>query len=155
MRRRNGEQRGAAEHTDCSAENAEPAFPSCVVQLVEEQESPEDAEEAIRVPKRKGDAEADVADGVNGERVGDSPHASGEDGPDDEVRRLADVVAEVRSPADEGRNAPAREEDSEHHDEGDRDRRDVGIDEFDRSFGAAEPGSGGESAEDAESLQGA
>ena len=61
----------------------------------------------------------------------------------------------MRRAADERGNAPAREEDSEHHDEGDRDRRDVGVDEFDRGFGAAEPGSGGESAEDAERLQGA
>jgi hypothetical protein len=63
------------------------------MQFVEEEKSPEDAEEAIRVPEGKGDAEADVADGVNRERVGDGPHASGENGPDDEVRSLADVVA--------------------------------------------------------------
>ncbi len=105
--------------------------------------------------RRKGDAEADVADGVNGERVGDGPHASGEHGPDDQVRSLADVVANVRRAADEGRDAPSREEDSEHHDEGDRDRRDVGINKLDRSFGAAQPGSSGESAEDAKGLQAA
>jgi hypothetical protein len=47
-------------------------------QLVEEKKSPKDAEEAVGIPKRKRDAQADVANGINGESVGDGPQASGE-----------------------------------------------------------------------------
>ena len=155
MRRGEGKQGRSGKHAERSGEHAEPAFPSGVMQFFKEQDSPKNAKQAVGVPQRKGDAEANVADGVDGECVGDGPHASGENGPDDEVRSLADVGAHVRGTANEGGNAPAREEDAEHHDEGDRDRRDVGIDELDGSFGASEPSSGGKSAEDAESLQAA
>ena len=122
MRGRDGEQRRARKHAERAADDAEPALPSGVVQLVEEKISPENSEQAVGVPQGKCNAEADVADGVNGERVGDSPHASGEDGPDDEVRRLTNVGVEMRGAANERGHTPAGEENSANHNQRDGDR---------------------------------
>ena len=155
MRRGDGQQRGSSEHADGAAQNAEPALPSRIVQFVEEQESPEDAEQAVGIPQGKRDAQADIANGVNGQCIGDRPHASGEHSPHNQMRSLAHVVANVRSAANERRNAPARQEHSKDHDEGDGDGRNIRVDEFDGSFGAAEPRSGSESAKNAERLQAA
>ncbi len=118
-------------------------------QFVEEHDSPEDPEQAVRIPQRKSDAEADVSDGVNGQRVGDCPHASGEYRPNDQMRGLTNIGAHVRSAADESGHAPSCEKDAAHHDQGNGDRRDVRIDQLNGGFGAAQPCSGGESAEDA------
>ena len=110
-----GEERRAGEHEECAAEDGEPADFAGVAQFVEEKIAPEDAEQTVDVPEREGDAEADVADGENGERVGDGPEAAGEDAPDDQVRSLADIDAHLGCAADESGEAPAREEDAENH----------------------------------------
>jgi hypothetical protein len=155
LRRCDRQQRGADEHGRRAAEHAQPALPSRVVQFFEEQASPKNAEQTVGIPQREGNAEADVADGVNGKRVGDRPHASGEDGPYDQMRCLADVGANVRGAANKCRHAPAREKNSHHHDERNGDGRDVRVDEFYGSFRAAEPRSGGKAAENADGLQAA
>src|SRR5271169_5247153 len=95
MGRGDRQQGGSSKHADRAAQDAEPAFPSRVVQLVEEQIAPEDAEQAVRIPQGKRNAEADIADGVDGQRVGDGPHASGEYSPDDQVPSLSYIVADV------------------------------------------------------------
>ena len=86
--------------------------------------APEDAEETVDVPEREGDAEADVANGEDGERVGDGPEAACEDAPDDEVRCLANVDAHLPGAADESREAPAGEEDADDHQQRNDERRD-------------------------------
>src|ERR1700751_3423760 len=111
MRRRDGEQRGSGEHAERAADHAEPALPSCSVQFLEEQKSPENSKKAIGVPQRKGDAKSDVADRIDGQSVGDSPHASRKNGPDYQMRSLGDVGADVRGPADQSRDTPSRQED--------------------------------------------
>ena len=118
-------------------------------QLAEEERAPEDAEEAVRVPEREGDAQADVADGVDGERVGDGPEAAGENGPDDEVRRLADVGANGGGALQQRGHTPAREEDAAHHDERDGDGAQPGGDELRGCLGGTEPGAGGDAAQEA------
>jgi hypothetical protein len=49
-----------------------------LTKFVEEKKSPENSQQAIGIPERKGDAESDFANGENGEGVGGGPHASGE-----------------------------------------------------------------------------
>ena len=77
-RRRDGEQRRAREHEGGATEDAEAAPPPGPVELVEEHGPPHDAQQAVRVPQGKRDAEADVADSEDGERVGDGPETAGE-----------------------------------------------------------------------------
>ena len=110
-----GEESRAGEHEERAAEDGEPAKFAGIAEFVEEKPAPEDAEEAVDVPEREGDAEADVADGEDGERVGDGPEAACEDAPDDEVRSLADVDADLGGAADEGGETPAREENADNH----------------------------------------
>jgi septal ring factor EnvC (AmiA/AmiB activator) len=125
------------------------------MQFLEKQKSPEDAEQAVGVPKRKGDAEADIANGINRQRVGNRPHASSEYRPHNQVRSLANVMAHVRRAADKRRYAPARQKNSEHHDERNSNGRNLRINQLDGGFGAAEPGSGGEPAENSQGLEAA
>lgn len=65
--------------------------------------------------QREGDAEADVADGENGERVCDGPEAAGEDAPNDQVRGLTNVESHLARAADESGKTPACEEYAENH----------------------------------------
>src|SRR5579871_3851676 len=155
MRRSNRQQRRACKHAQRSADHSQPAFPSRVMQLIEEEKSPKDAEQAIRVPQGKCDAKANVADGVDRKGIGDSPHASREYRPDDQMWRLTNVCFEVRRTADERWHAPACQEDSTHHDQRDGDWRNVGIHQLDRSLSATKPGTGSKSAENSQSLQAA
>ena len=71
------------------------------------------------------------------------------------MRGLPEISANVRSAADEGGYAPARQEDSTDHDQRDSDGRNVGIDELDGSFCTTQPCAGSEAAEYAERLQAA
>src|SRR5580658_507518 len=113
----NRQERCPGKHEKRSTENGEPAEFASVAQFVEEKIAPEDAEKAVDVPKGKSDAEADVANGENGERVGNGPEAAGEDSPDDQVRGLANVGAHLARAADESRKTPAGEEDADYHQE--------------------------------------
>src|SRR5215471_3627072 len=117
VRGRNRQQGGSAKHRNCASNHAKPALPSGVVQFVEEHESPEDPQQAVGIPQRKGNAESDVADGINRQGIGHRPHASGEHSPDDEVRSLANISPQVPCPANEGGNTPAGEENAKHHHE--------------------------------------
>src|SRR6266568_1768235 len=91
--RSNSQKRRASTHDERAAEDARPAAPAGLAKFVEEKKTPENAEEAVGIPEREGDAEADVANRKNRERIGHSPKAASKNGPDDEVRRAADVRA--------------------------------------------------------------
>src|ERR1022692_444283 len=54
-----------------------------IMQLVEQQETPEDPKQAVRIPQRKGDTQAYISDGIDGQGVGDRPHASRQHRPND------------------------------------------------------------------------
>src|SRR5215472_6807567 len=138
--RSDGEQRCANAHDERAAKDASPAAPARLTKFVEEKKAPEDAEEAVGVPEREGDAEADVANRENGERVGDGPEAARENGPDDEVRRATNVGANGGSAEDERGEAPAREKNADDHDERNGDGRNANGDKLRGRFGGAEPG---------------
>ena len=63
------------------------------------------------------------------------------------------VGIDLRRATNECGHAPARKEYADHHDQGDKNRRDAGVHELGGSFGGAEPSTGSETAENAESLQ--
>src|SRR5580700_3073611 len=111
----NGQECCAQEHEQRATKDGEPAEFAGVAQFVEEKIAPEDTEEAVDVPEREGDAEADVANGENGQCIGDGPQATGEDAPDDQMRGLPDVGAHLPGAADKSREAPAREEYADNH----------------------------------------
>src|SRR5579863_9655023 len=69
------------------------------------------------------------------------------------MRRLTHVVLHVGRAADKCRYAPASQEYAHHHDEGNRDRGNTGVDHFDRRLGSAKPSTSSESAEYSQSLQ--
>jgi len=81
--RGDGEQSGAGAHDERAADHAGPATPTGLAEFIEEEKAPEDAEQAVGVPEREGDAQADVANRKNGERVGNGLETAGEDGPND------------------------------------------------------------------------
>jgi hypothetical protein len=124
-----------------------------LTQLIEEKKTPENAEKAVGIPQRKGDAQADIADGVNRERVGDGPEASGEKRPNDEVRGAANIGADRRGAEDEGRQALASEKNTNDHDQRNDHRGNSDGDEFGGRFGGAKPCSRGEAGEDTEPLE--
>jgi hypothetical protein len=68
---------------------------------------------------------------------------------------LTDIATDVRGTPNQCGNAPAGEKDAADHDERDRNWRNVGVDQLDGSFGAAEPCTCRKSAEDAKRLQAA
>jgi len=151
--RSDGENGGADAHDERAAEDAEPTGEAGAAKLIEKKKTPKDAEERIGIPERKRDAEADIANGVHGERVGDGPKATGENGPNYEMRSAASVGADRAGAEDEGGKTPSREKDADDHDERDDHWRKAERDEFGGSFGGAEPGSGGEAGENAEELE--
>jgi hypothetical protein len=76
-----------------------------------------------KMPRRlftfqSGKAQADVANGKNGEGVGDSPETSGENAPDNEVWRVTDVGTDLAGAANQGGQAPTGEEDADDHEQG-------------------------------------
>ena len=123
------------------------------MEFVEQNKSPEDSQQAICIPQRKRDAQANVADGIDGHGVGYRPHASREHGPNNQMRRLTHVLANIGRTADNCRDAPASQENSDDHDERNRDWRDIGVDYLDRRFGSAKPRTGREPAEHPQGLQ--
>jgi len=154
-RRRDREQGGAGTHHRRAAQHGHHAGPARFPQLVEEHGAPEDAEQAVGVPQRKRDAQADVLDRVNGERVGDGPQAAGEHGPDHEMRRLPHIGPDRGRAPQQRRETPARQEHAHYHRERDHDGRETEHHHLGGRFGGAEPGAGGEAAGHAGELQAA
>ena len=130
-------------------------FAACAFELAEEQAAPEDADEGVGVPEGKGDGEADVSNGEDGEGVGDGPEHAGEDGGGNEVRVLGEVGEDLARAFEERGDGPAGSEDSGDHAERDGVGREAGIDELGRRFSRAKPYAGGESAEHADAVDGA
>ena len=123
-------------------------------QFAEEQASPEDADQRVGVPEGEGDGEPDVADGEDGEGVGDGPEHAGEDGGDDEVPVAGEVGEDGAGAFEEGGECPAGGEDAGDHAEGDGVRREAGVDELGGGFRRAQPDAGGEGAGHAEGVCG-
>jgi len=151
--RSDGENRCPDTHDESATENAKPAAEARSAEFVEKKKAPENAKKRIRIPKGKRDAEADVANGVDGERVGDGPKAACENRPKDKMGRATGVGADGTGTEDERRDAPAREEYSNNHDQRNDHWRQTERDELCGSFGGAEPCSGGEPGENAEELE--
>ena len=152
-RRDDRKQGGAGAHENGAAQHAQPAPPPGPTELVEEHRTPQDAEQAVRVPQGEGDAEPDVADRKHGEGVGDGPQTAGEDRPDDEMRGLPNVRADRCGAAEQRRQAPAREKHAQHHRQRDDDRGEAEGDHLGRGLGGAKPRAGGEAAGHARELQ--
>ena len=121
-------------------------------ELAEEQAAPEDADEGVGVPQGEGDGEADVANGEDGEGVGDGPQHAGEDGDEDEVLVVGEVGEDVARAFEQGGDGPARGEDAGDHAERDGEGREAGVDELGGRFRRAEPDAGTEPAEHAEAM---
>src|SRR5712691_1451082 len=76
-RRCDSEQRRTGAHDERAAQNAGELPPTGLTQLIEEKEAPKNAEQAVRVPERKGNAQTDVANRIDRQRVRHGPEASG------------------------------------------------------------------------------
>src|SRR4029077_5969063 len=98
-----------------SAKNASPAAPSGLTQLIEKEEAPEDAKKAVGIPERESDAESDVADREDSEGVGYGPEASGQQRPNNQMRRAAYVGANGGGSEDQGGQTPACKKDANNH----------------------------------------
>ena len=140
-------------HDESATQNAEPATEASAAEFVEKKKSPEDAKERIRIPEREGDAEANIANGINGEGVGNGPETACQDCPNDEMGTAARICSNGTRAENERRKTPASEKNSDDHEERDDHRRKAKCDEFCGGFGCAEPGASGEAREDAEKLK--
>src|SRR5215472_536704 len=96
--RSDGEKRGARAHHERAAKHADPAAPARLAKFVEEKKTPENAKQAVGIPEREGDAKPDIANGKDGQGVGNCPEAARENGPDHQMRRAADIRANRRGP---------------------------------------------------------
>src|SRR5208283_4307161 len=161
MRRRSlgsrgdGENRGAHAHDHCSAKYAGPAAPAGLAQFIEEEEAPENTEKAVGIPERESDAEADVSDGEDGERVCYRPQATRKQRPNYEMGSTEYVGSHGGCAEDQGGEAPTRKENAHDHDERNHNWGDADGDELCWRFRRAQPCSCGEAAENAEELQAA
>src|SRR6266568_5091857 len=90
-RRCDGQQGRAHAHNQSPAQDTGETAPAGLAQLIEKKKSPKNAEKAIGIPQRKGDAQANVTNGENSQRVGHGPEASGKKRPYDQVRRPATI----------------------------------------------------------------
>src|SRR5258707_1237982 len=118
-----------------------------------EKKVPKNAEKVVRIPQRKCDAQADVTYCENCERVGHGPETSGEQRPNDQVRRASNIGADGRGAQDQRGQAPARKKNANDHDERNDHRRNANGNELGRSFRGAEPGSRGEAGKNTEQLK--
>src|SRR5690348_10945444 len=134
------EERRASEHEHGAAEDSQPADAACVAKFVEEKIAPEDAEEAVDIPEREGNAKADVADGENRKSVGDGPETACKDSPYDQVRGASNVRAHLTRAPDERGQAPPRQKGPYDHQERNYERRNAQLYEFGRGLRCAEPG---------------
>ncbi len=116
-------------------------------EFAEEQPAPEDADEGVGVPEREGDGEANVANGEDGERVGDGPEHPREHGDGDEMRLRARSAERLARAFEERGERPARGEDAGDHEERDGEGREAGVDELGGRLRCAEPDPGAEPAE--------
>src|SRR5439155_22458290 len=82
--------------------------PAGLAKFVEEKKAPENAKQTVGIPERESDAKSDIANGKDGQRVGNCPEAARENGPDHQMRRTADVRANGRGPEYQRRKAQAR-----------------------------------------------
>src|SRR5579875_574990 len=146
---------GADDNGDGSAEDLGPAFGACAFQLMEEEPAPEQADEGVGVPERKGDGKADVANGEDSQRVGDSPEGPGKDGPDDEVGTAAEVAEDVVGSFKGDGERPACDKDAEYHAERDGIGREAGGNELGGSLRPAQPCACSKRADDAQAMEGA
>ncbi len=94
-------------------------FGAGAFEFAEEHAAPEDADEGVGVPQGEGDGEADVANGEDGEGVGDGPQHAGENGDGDEVLVAGEVGEDVAGAFEQGGDGPARGEDAGDHAERD------------------------------------
>src|SRR5208282_6087160 len=111
--RSDGEDRSAHAHDQCTAKNARPAAPARLPQLIEKEEAPKNAEKAVGIPQWESDAETDVTDGENGERVGHRPQATRQQRPNYEMRRATHVGAHGGGAQDQSGEAPARKKNAD------------------------------------------
>ena len=122
------------------------------LQFAEEHAAPENADQRVGVPERKGDRQADVADGEDGEGVGDSPEHSGKDGDGNQVPVFGQIGEDVARALQHGGHGPASGEDAGDHAERDRVRRQAGVDQLGGRFGRAKPHARSQPAQHAEAM---
>ncbi len=138
-----------------ASQNLHPLLRAGAPQFVEQQPAPKQSHQAVGVPQRKGDGEADVPDRKDGERVGDGPQHSGQDGPDDQVRLFLQVREDIAGALEQGRHGPAGHKHTGHHADRDHEGRKANCDELGWRFGGAQPGAGSQAADHTKLVQGA
>src|SRR5260370_14402467 len=89
-----GEQSRACANHESAAEHTRRAPPAGLARLIEKKKTPKNAEKAVRIPQGKSEAQADVADGENRQRVCHGPKTSGKKRPNNQVRRPANIGAD-------------------------------------------------------------
>jgi len=118
-RRRDRKDGRSGAHDERTTKDAEPATETGAAELIEKKKAPKDSEERIRIPERKSDAEADIANGVNRKCVRDGPETTGKNRPNNEVRSAACVCSNGLGAEEERWETPTRKENSNDHEKRD------------------------------------
>src|SRR5262249_32135913 len=106
---------GAKKHHESPGYDRPQAPRFGATKFAKEQPAPENSKQTIQVPQRKCDAEADVADCVNGQRIGHRPEATCQNTPKYQMRRLPGFYFHLLGAANQRGQRPAREKDAANH----------------------------------------
>src|ERR1700722_4874541 len=122
-RRSHRQQPRAKAHHQNSAQHARPTPRTRVPQLVEKNESPQNPQQAVRIPQRKRDAQSHVANRKNRQRIRHRPDASRQNRPDQQMPSPLPNRSNRRGPQNQRWHTPPRQKNSNHHDQRNHHRR--------------------------------
>jgi len=89
------EESGPTHMTSAPPEHARPdGAPASLAEFVEEKKSPDNSEQAVRIPEREAKLKPNIANGKDGQSVGYGPQAAGRTA-NDQMRRAADVCTNL------------------------------------------------------------
>ncbi len=111
--------------------------------LAKQEPAPQEPDQAVGIPQRKGDGEPDFADGEDSQSVRHGPQRAGQDSPDDQVRSFTNVSEHVAGSLENHGDCPPGYKDSRDHSQRNHEGREPGVHQFGGGFGEAEPCSGG------------
>ena len=123
------------------------------LQFAEQQPAPQQPDQRVGVPQRKGRGQADVANGEDGQRVGDCPQRAGEDRPDDQVLSCKQIGEDIAGSLEQRRERPARGEHAGDHAERNGEGREARVDQLGGRLGRAQPDARGQAADHAQPVQ--
>jgi hypothetical protein len=112
-----------------------------------------DADDRVGIPQRKGNAQAEIADREDGQRVGNRPQTTRENRPNHQVRRLQEIGSRLRGATCYCGQGPPAEKNTHHHNQRDQNGGKSCRDELGGNLGRPQPCARRHAAEHPQALQ--